>query len=94
MPRVTTKGQVTIPKRIREYLGLKPGSIVEFQYAGDGRIILKADQDVSAKKRVERERERLEKALAALRGSAGPGMSTDELMRLTRGWGEPDYDKK
>ena len=30
MPRVTTKGQVTIPKRIREYLGLKPGSEVEF----------------------------------------------------------------
>ena len=92
MPRITSKGQVTIPKRIREYLGLKPGSEVEFAYAGDGRIVLKADQDSGAKTRAERERKRMEKALAALPGSAGPGMSTDELMRLTRGWGGPDDD--
>ena len=39
MPRLTSKGQVTIPKRIRDYLGLKPGSEVEFRYAGDGRIV-------------------------------------------------------
>jgi antitoxin PrlF len=94
MPRITSKGQVTIPKRIRDYLGLKAGSFVEFQYDGDGRFILKADQSVSARKRADRERQRLEKALADLRGSAGPGMSTEEVMRLTRGWGEPDYDVK
>lgn len=28
--RVTVKGQVTIPKRIREVLGLRPGDLVEF----------------------------------------------------------------
>jgi antitoxin PrlF len=94
MPRITSKGQVTIPKRIREYLGLKAGSIVEFQYAGDGRIMLKADQDIDAKTRVERESQRFEKALNALRGSADFGMTTDELMRLTRGWGGPDDDVK
>jgi antitoxin PrlF len=92
MPRVTSKGQVTIPKRIRDYLGLKPGSVVEFRYVGDGRIMLAADE--GADKHARREKERFEQALAALRGSAGPGMSTDELMRLTRGWGEPDYDVK
>ncbi len=30
MPRITTKGQVTIPKKIRERFGVKPGDIVEF----------------------------------------------------------------
>jgi len=28
--RVTTKGQVTIPKPIRDHLGIGPGSEVEF----------------------------------------------------------------
>lgn len=30
MPRITSKGQVTIPKKIRERFGVKPGDIVEF----------------------------------------------------------------
>ena len=33
---VTSKGQVTIPKRIREALGITPGSKVEFDIAGGG----------------------------------------------------------
>lgn len=28
--KVTSKGQITIPKRVREQLGLKPGDEVEF----------------------------------------------------------------
>jgi len=31
MPKVTKKGQVTIPKKIREAVGIKPGSEVSFQ---------------------------------------------------------------
>jgi AbrB family looped-hinge helix DNA binding protein len=34
MPRVTTKGQVTIPKEIREALGIEPGDEVEFERVG------------------------------------------------------------
>jgi AbrB family looped-hinge helix DNA binding protein len=33
---VTSKGQVTIPKRVREALGITPGSKVEFDIAGGG----------------------------------------------------------
>jgi antitoxin PrlF len=33
---VTSKGQVTIPKRVREALGITPGSKVEFDLAGGG----------------------------------------------------------
>ena len=33
---VTSKGQVTIPKSVREALGITPGSKVEFDIAGGG----------------------------------------------------------
>jgi len=33
---VTSKGQVTIPKRVRDALGITPGSKVEFAVAGGG----------------------------------------------------------
>jgi antitoxin PrlF len=90
MPRITSKGQVTIPKRIRDHLGLRPGSVVEFQYAGDGQIVLKAERDADATTRGDRERKRMEKALTELRGTLDLGMSTDEFMRFVRG--DPDDD--
>ena len=36
---VTVKGQVTIPKPIRDRLGLTPGSRVEFEVDGQGRVV-------------------------------------------------------
>lgn len=36
MPRVTTKGQVTIPKEIREVLGIEPGDEVAFEQTDSG----------------------------------------------------------
>ena len=41
MPRMTSKGQVTIPKNIREVLGIKPGDQVEFELLSDQRVIVK-----------------------------------------------------
>lgn len=70
---LTTKGQVTIPKPVRDRLGLKPGSAVEFRLDPDGRVVL---VPVGAGTPPSR--------FAALRGSAGPGMTTDEIMALTR----------
>lgn len=82
MSRMTSKGQVTIPKRVRDYLGLKPGMEVEFALGGNGRVELRSlAQGQTPESRFD-----------ALVGSAGPGMTTDEVMALTRGWGEPDYD--
>jgi antitoxin PrlF len=72
--RVTSKGQVTIPKPVRDHLGIVPGSEVEFRRAADGSIVIeKADGT------------RQPSRFAKLVGSAGPGMSTDELMELLRG---------
>ncbi|HET9583927.1 MAG TPA: AbrB/MazE/SpoVT family DNA-binding domain-containing protein [Bradyrhizobium sp.] len=71
---VTRKGQVTIPKLVREHLGIVPGSRVEFRRATDGSIVIeKADGT--------REPSRF----AKLVGIAGPGPSTDEIMAITRG---------
>jgi antitoxin PrlF len=73
---VTSKGQVTIPKPIRDRLGIVPGSAVEFELAPDGRIVL---VKVDGERRVSR--------FGTLRGRAGAGLSTDEIMALTRGEG-------
>ena len=37
---VATKGQVTIPKQLRDYLGLTPGSPVDFDYTPDGQVVI------------------------------------------------------
>ncbi len=71
---VTTKGQVTIPKPIRDRLGIRPGDAVAFELAPDGRIVLVKG---GGKRPVSR--------FETLRGRAGPGLSTDEIMALTRG---------
>jgi antitoxin PrlF len=70
---VTSKGQITIPKRVRDLLDIGPGSKVEFERAPDGRIVLvKCGTKVPSR-------------FAKLRGSAGKGLSTDEIMAMTRG---------
>jgi antitoxin PrlF len=71
---VTAKGQVTIPKPVRDLLGIKPRSMVDFQRAPDGRIVL---VKLGGKPRPSR--------FARLRGHAGKGLSTDAIMAMTRG---------
>lgn len=36
MARMTSKGQITVPKEVREALGLKPGDSVLFRVREDG----------------------------------------------------------
>ncbi len=43
MPRVTTKGQVTIPKKIREALGIEPGDDVAFERTEAGYTLRKKE---------------------------------------------------
>ena len=37
---ITSKGQATIPKAIREHLGLKPGDRIKFFLHPDGSVVL------------------------------------------------------
>ncbi|TRO81748.1 AbrB/MazE/SpoVT family DNA-binding domain-containing protein [Desulfuromonas acetexigens] len=71
--KVTSKGQVTIPKGVREKLGIAPLNEVEF-VEEKGRVFL-------VKKGVG---ESGSKEFARLRGCATVRMSTEEIMRLTR----------
>jgi antitoxin PrlF len=41
---VTQKGQVTIPKEIRDFLGIRPGQKVSFQINGDHAVVKKGEQ--------------------------------------------------
>jgi AbrB family looped-hinge helix DNA binding protein len=75
--QITSKGQVTIPRAIRNRLGLLPHTEVEFELAGDHVRIRKTRRPAS-----ESDRGRL--ALEVLRGTADTRMSTDEILALTR----------
>jgi antitoxin PrlF len=45
MSRLTSKGQVTIPKPVRERLGLQPGDEVEFIESPEGVRLRRRPQD-------------------------------------------------
>jgi AbrB family looped-hinge helix DNA binding protein len=70
---VTAKGQITIPKAVRDALGVKPGSKVDFRRNADGHVEI-VKQGAKPQSRFQK-----------LRGSAGPGLTTDELMAMLRG---------
>ena len=44
--KISSKGQVTIPKEIREYLGLRPGDRLEFEVV-DGNVIVRLSRKPS-----------------------------------------------
>ena len=75
--RMTSKGQVTIPMAMREKLGLLPDVEVEFQLDRDSVRIRRARGSKS------RGQALLERMRAAR--PRKPGMTTDEIMALTRG---------
>lgn len=71
---LTIKGQVTIPKQLRDALGLTPGSQVQFALGKDGEVVLrKAGRRAPGRDRFE-----------AARGKAQVKWRSDELMALLR----------
>ncbi|MCO6419203.1 type II toxin-antitoxin system PrlF family antitoxin [Siccirubricoccus sp. KC 17139] len=81
---VTIKGQVTIPKPIRDRLGITPGqSEVEFELQPDGQVVLR--RAAASPPIADRFARFLGKPPAGWNG-----MTTEEIMRLTRGedWGD------
>ncbi len=73
---LTSKGQVTIPKQIRDALNLAPGNLVDFAVNDDGEVVI-----VNARAKVSRKPDRFE----AARGKADIKWRTKDLMALLRG---------
>lgn len=72
--RVTSKGQVTIPRDIRRKLGIAAQSEVEFVIEGNT-VVLRPVQNAPSKGK---------RLVESLRGRATVKMTTDEIMALTR----------
>ncbi len=72
--KVTSKGQVTIPLEIRQQLSIVSGCEVNFTLRGK-RVYIEKDSNSSRGKAL----------VASLRNRHASGMTTDEIMALTRG---------
>ena len=73
--RITSKGQVTIPQQVRRELGLEPGDEVKI-VVRDGVATILPTRGASG---------RGQRIVDALLGRGDAGLSTDEIMALTRG---------
>jgi len=76
MTTITVKGQVTLPKKIRDAVGLKPGDKVDIRATASGGIFIeKPGTSQSYRARLD--------ALAKRRPIRG--ITTDEFMEASRG---------
>jgi len=71
--RITSKGQVTIPKEMRDRFGLQPEIEVEFIAEGNALRLVRSPGSRRGSSLVKK-----------MRGMATSRMSTDEIMALTR----------
>jgi AbrB family looped-hinge helix DNA binding protein len=72
---LSIKGQVTIPKQIRDALGLKPGMPVDFEVNQEGEVVIHR-AEAPAKRKPDR--------FEAVRGKADVKWRTRDLMALLR----------
>lgn len=73
--KLTTKGQVTIPQKIRERLSLVAHSDVDFVIKDEEVVLIKTPDACS----------RFQLHINKMRGKGHVNITTDEIMRLTRG---------
>ena len=77
MSKVTVKGQVTIPKEVRDHMNIRPGSEVEFVRQGEYFAIVK-----KTKKNVAKYLEQWKGVLTAKKEDKG---DVDDLIHAMRG---------
>ena len=75
--QLTSKGQVTVPKVVRDYLGLKDRSAVTFERLPGGEVVLRSAEPGR--------KTRPRSAFARIRGTATVRMKTEDILALTRG---------
>lgn len=73
--QITSKGQVTIPKEIRDEFGLLPHTEIEFKVKNQQIYLIK----------LEKKSKRSKTLIEKMRGKGTVKMTTDQIMALTRG---------
>lgn len=73
--QITSKGQVTIPKDMRDQFGLLPLTNVQF-VVSKGQLTIRPQKNTGS---------RGERMVWHLKNAPKPKMTTDEIMALTRG---------
>lgn len=80
--KVTVKGQVTLPKAVREAAGIHPGDVVNVRARPEGGVIVEREAPPAKVREV---LQRIDRAVTDLhRRGIKPTMTTDELMHLMR----------
>lgn len=72
--KITSKGQVTIPRELREKYMILPNTEIEFKEK-DGKIYIEKIKPGGPRAG----------SFEKVRGTASAGLSTEEIMKLTRG---------
>ena len=70
---LTVKSQVTLPKAMRQHLGILPGDAVNYEPLPDGRVAISAARPKPTNR------------FARWAGKGVAGRSTEEILRATRG---------
>lgn len=73
---LTVKSQVTLPKAIRQHLGVQAGDAVDYEALPDGRVVIVAA--VGSRKPAANR-------FARWAGKGIAGASTEQILRATRG---------
>ncbi len=83
--RMTRKSQVTVPKTVREALGVGPGSNVGFEKRGDAFVLVNLDTRLGESPGAQLVRH-LQESTRRLRAEGKMlDLTTDEIMEMTRG---------
>ena len=75
LTNMTSKGQVTIPKRVRDAAGLKPGKPVDIEFSDGAATVRPARKPAKSD---------FEKRVEKARAKFNLGMTTDEYLDLIR----------
>jgi AbrB family looped-hinge helix DNA binding protein len=81
---VTVKGQVTLPKAVREAAGIRPGDRVNVRARPEGGVIVERETAPQEDKAFRRRLAAIARRRPLRKGPFG-GRTTDEIMRLLRG---------
>ena len=78
---ISAKGQITVPKAVRDKLGLRPGVRVEFEITPKGALLTKGRHGVRAVDRVQGILKREAPTDSLIEDMRGPGLASPRKRR-------------